>query len=117
MVWGGSECEDTKASRLLLARLGVSYQYQNIDYSPLSLRALDQILGEELHKKPTIIVFEQLDKNTEQIVGFLEVPTDAELLETMKATKFVGPEVTLTSLKPLPPNNGRPTGIKATDSV
>jgi hypothetical protein len=117
VVWGGSECEDTKASRLLLSRLGVTYQYQDLEYSPLGLGELDSILGEKLHKKPTIIVFERFDKNEEQIIGFLEEPSGTELLETMKATGLVASGVTLESLKPLPSNNGRATGIKAPDSV
>lgn len=99
VVYGTTDCEDTRASRALLATLHVGYLYEDLNI-PESLSNLDWILGAVPHKKPTIVVFERLGESTSQIVShIMEVPGEEELFGELQATGFVAPGITLEDVK------------------
>lgn len=67
-VYGTDWCGDTKRSRKLLERLGVAYDYINIEEDAQAAQWVkDQNRGKE--RKPTIVVGERV----------LSVPDDEEL--------------------------------------
>ncbi len=99
VVYGTLDCEDTNASRALLAATHVSYQYQDLNV-PDAAKELDWILGQEPHKKPTIVIVERLDEDTSQIVShIMQVPKDKEFFEELAAAGLVPHGITLEAVR------------------
>ena len=72
-VYGADWCEDTRHARAFLDRLGVRYEYVNVEEDERAARwVLEQNGGEE--RKPTVDVAGQI----------LSTPTDHELTSALR---------------------------------